>query len=75
VAWVTATASGSSNCVQAALIGEAVLVRDSKQPDGPVLTFTATEWDCFLDGVRGGEFDRSRLQERENSRTSAVSNS
>jgi hypothetical protein len=32
-------------------------VRDSKHPDGPVLTFTAAEWAAWLDGARKGEFD------------------
>jgi Domain of unknown function (DUF397) len=32
------------------------LVRDSKDPDGPVLTFTPSEWDTFLGGIKGGEF-------------------
>jgi len=32
-------------------------VRDSKNPTGPALTFTATEWAAFTAGVRAGEFD------------------
>lgn len=34
-----------------------VAVRDSKDPDGPILRFTRAEWDAFLAGVRAGEFD------------------
>jgi hypothetical protein len=34
-------------------------VRDSKNPDGPVLTFTTREWKAFREGVKGGEFDQS----------------
>ncbi len=37
-----------------------VWVRDSKDPSGPVLKFTADEWSAFTAGVRGGEFDRER---------------
>ena len=33
-------------------------VRDSKDQTGPVLLFTASEWDAFLAGVKVGEFDR-----------------
>jgi len=33
------------------------LVRDSKNPDGPVLTFTQTEWIAFKAGMVAGEFD------------------
>jgi hypothetical protein len=40
------------------MVGDRVAVRDSKQQGrGPVLEFTAVEWDAFLGGVRGGEFD------------------
>lgn len=28
------------------------LVRDSKDPDGPVLAFTPSEWDAFLTSVK-----------------------
>lgn len=41
----------------APLPGGGVAVRDSKDPDGPILRYTALEWDCFLDGARKGEFD------------------
>jgi hypothetical protein len=34
----------------------AVLLRDSKDPAGPVLRFTAAEWRVFLRGVLAGEF-------------------
>jgi len=32
-------------------------VRDSKNPAGPALTFTAAEWAAFTTGVRADEFD------------------
>jgi hypothetical protein len=32
-------------------------VRDSKDPDGPVLRFTRTEIGAWIAGVRDGEFD------------------
>ncbi|WP_316529317.1 DUF397 domain-containing protein [Kitasatospora brasiliensis] len=31
-------------------------VRDSKDPNGPALTFAAEAWDSFVAAVRGGEF-------------------
>lgn len=34
-----------------------LLVRDSKDPDGPVLNFTNKEWEAFRAGVLAGEFD------------------
>ncbi len=33
------------------------LMRDSKNPDGPVLKFTPAEWEAFVLGVKDGEFD------------------
>ncbi|MEV6149784.1 DUF397 domain-containing protein [Nonomuraea sp. NPDC052129] len=33
------------------------LMRDSKDPDGPVLSFTPDEWRAFTAGVKDGEFD------------------
>lgn len=34
-----------------------VPIRDSKDPDGPVLVFTQGEWAAFLLGIKDGEFD------------------
>ena len=34
-----------------------ITMRDSKDPDGPVLTFTPAEWEAFTLGVQDGEFD------------------
>ncbi|MGB6162438.1 MAG: DUF397 domain-containing protein [Pseudonocardiaceae bacterium] len=32
-------------------------MRDSKDPGGPALMVTATEWVAFPVGIRAGEFD------------------
>ena len=48
----------NSNCVEvASLPDRQVGVRDSKNPDGGVLRFTADEWRTFVGGVRTGKFD------------------
>lgn len=55
--------NGGNNCVEVREVRNAagtligVAVRDSKNPDGPVLHFTPAEWDVFTDGVKAGEFD------------------
>ncbi len=50
----------NGNCVEVAeLPGGSVGVRNSRDPEGPVLKFSQTEWDAFLGGARLGEFDRS----------------
>ncbi|WP_306360522.1 DUF397 domain-containing protein [Nocardia sp. CC227C] len=46
-------------CVEVAhLDGGMVGVRDSKNPNGPTLVFTSSEWTAFTAGVGNGEFHR-----------------
>ena len=57
--WRKSSYSGGNggNCVEvAALPSGAMAVRDSKDPGGPVLRFTAAEWSAFVAGARDGEF-------------------
>ncbi|MFC4071913.1 DUF397 domain-containing protein [Actinoplanes subglobosus] len=58
--WTKSTKSGPNcdNCVEVAFVGQAVAVRDSKNPNGPALLFTPGEWDAFVGGAVAGEFDR-----------------
>ena len=57
--WVKSSLSLSNgNCVEVASVAGGIGVRDSKDPAGPILTFTPGDWDAFLGGVRNGEFDR-----------------
>ena len=59
VAWVTAAASAASNCVEVAPgSDEQILVRNSRDPGGPVLAFTRAEFGAFVAGCKGGEFDQ-----------------
>jgi hypothetical protein len=37
-----------------------VLVRVAGDPSGRVLVYDRHEWECFLDGAKGGEFDDAR---------------
>lgn len=57
--WTKAQRSGGggSNCVLVRYNGNLVQVRDSKNPDGPVLEFTTPEWRAFIGGAQDGEFD------------------
>jgi hypothetical protein len=55
--WVKASRSTQgSDCVEMRRIGGAVEVRDSKDPHGPVLRFSGTQFAAWLDGVDGGEY-------------------
>jgi hypothetical protein len=57
LAWRKSTRSATTNCVEVAPLPDGgVAVRDSKDPGGPVLRYTADEWSAFLLGVAGGEF-------------------
>jgi Domain of unknown function (DUF397) len=44
--------SDQTACVEVAGLADRVAMRDSKDPAGPVLAFTRTEWRAFLGGVR-----------------------
>ena len=56
IAWRRSTASGEGNCVEIAFAEESVLVRNSRDPFGPVLSFSPEEWVAFLAGANKGEF-------------------
>ena len=56
--WIKSSFSYSnSNCVELASLPAGVMMRDSKNPDAPLLAFTAGEFAAFLAGVKAGEFD------------------
>ena len=56
--WRKSGASGSNgDCVEVAFTQTGVLVRHSRNPTGPVLTFTHSEWRAFLTGTHNGEFN------------------
>ncbi|WP_239396043.1 MULTISPECIES: DUF397 domain-containing protein [unclassified Frankia] len=42
-------------CVEAGAHDGGVVVRDSTNPDGPVLSFSRAAWAAFVDGVENGE--------------------
>jgi Domain of unknown function (DUF397) len=58
--WVKSSLSlANGNCVEVKnLLGGGIGVRNSRDSEGPVLSFTPDEWHAFLGGVRNGEFDR-----------------
>ncbi|MFI1161686.1 DUF397 domain-containing protein [Streptomyces sioyaensis] len=50
LAWIKSSYSTDEgpDCVEVATASDSVLIRDSKIPDGPRLTFTPTTWADFL---------------------------
>jgi uncharacterized protein DUF397 len=58
LAWRKAQRSvGNGACVELAPFEGMVAMRDSKDPEGPVLIYTPDEWHAFLHGAKAGEFD------------------
>lgn len=46
------SSGNGGNCVEVAGLGDFFAVRDSKDPDGPALSFGAEDWAAFLTGIR-----------------------
>jgi Domain of unknown function (DUF397) len=57
IIWRKSEVSADENCVEVAFSGDLVLLRDSKDPSGAVLSFNQAEWTAFLAGARDGTFD------------------
>ena len=56
-AWRKSTRSAyNGNCVELAGLTRAVGVRDSKNPEQPVLLVAPTAWNAFGSGLRAGRF-------------------
>jgi uncharacterized protein DUF397 len=56
--WRTTDQGGDGNSVEVAVLPDGGwAVRDSREPDGPILFFTPAEVDAFVAGVKDGEFD------------------
>ncbi|MFI6760550.1 DUF397 domain-containing protein [Micromonospora sp. NPDC050417] len=52
VVWRKSSRSGSdTNCVEIAELPQTIAVRDSKDPDGPVLTFVRSAWTSFVTDI------------------------
>ncbi|MFI1964040.1 DUF397 domain-containing protein [Streptomyces pathocidini] len=53
------TAEGD-NCVEVASLAQAVAVRDSKDPEGPFLTFSSDAFASFVSAAVSGGFGEAR---------------
>lgn len=61
ITWRKSSGSGGGNCVEVAFADESVLVRNSRDPAGSVLSFSRQEWMAFLEGASNGEFTPSAV--------------
>jgi hypothetical protein len=61
--WIKSSLSfANGDCIEVASLPDGRIgVRDSKDPEGPILRFTSSEWRAFVGGVRDGEFDHLPL--------------
>ncbi|WP_067902323.1 DUF397 domain-containing protein [Nocardia vaccinii] len=59
--WLKSSRSqAGKECVEVAFLDrDGVGVRDSKNPTGPALIFTPSEWDAFTASLESGEFDQA----------------
>lgn len=48
---------GQADCVEVAATSDVVLVRDSKDPAGPVLNVNTHEWQSFTESIQAAQFD------------------
>ena len=49
--------STNGNCVEVRRIADTVEVRDTKDRQGPTLSFPAAAWRSFVAAVHSGDFD------------------
>ncbi|GAA0840946.1 DUF397 domain-containing protein [Streptosporangium amethystogenes subsp. fukuiense] len=59
LAWRKSSKSAQQdNCVEvAALPGGGRAIRDSKDPNGPILRFASSDWQSFVRSTKSGGFD------------------
>ncbi|MFT2017018.1 DUF397 domain-containing protein [Streptomyces sp. 796.1] len=58
--WFKSSYSGNNggDCIEVGVgVPNTVPVRDSKDPNGPALTFEPAAWTSFVTGVKAGDFD------------------
>jgi predicted secreted Zn-dependent protease len=57
--WRTALSCDGGACVEVAAAADrdVILMRNSRQPSGPLLEYTPEEWHEFVSGVKKGDFD------------------
>lgn len=54
----TQAAEPEGGHLEIAFVADHIAMRNSTQPDGPILIFTPAEWEAFVLGARDGEFDK-----------------
>jgi Domain of unknown function (DUF397) len=58
IKWRKSTASGGGNCLEVAVVDGSVLIRDSTNPGGVMLSLSPAAWAAFLARARGDDSGR-----------------
>ncbi len=56
--WHISSRSGGNGCVEARQDGSVVQVKDSKDPQSPILEFAPETWAALIDAIRTGRISR-----------------
>ena len=54
--WRRGRGCANGACVEVAKVDDRYLIRDSKAPNAPVLSFSEPEWEAFIRAVKENEF-------------------
>jgi hypothetical protein len=55
--WRSAPGESNGSRVEVAFVDDLIGLRNGADPDSPVLVFTQSEWEAFVEGAKDGEFD------------------
>jgi hypothetical protein len=55
--WRKSTRCDANSCVEVAMLPNVVAIRNSTDPDGPVLSFSPDVWRGFVRSIRAGDLD------------------
>jgi hypothetical protein len=55
--WRKSRFSGNQDCLEWRIVASGVQVRNSKERDGSIVSFTRSEWAAFLAAVKAGDAD------------------
>jgi hypothetical protein len=57
----TRRSANNGACVELAPVSGQILIRDSKDPNGPVIKYSGGSWRLFITAAKTGHFDADRL--------------
>ena len=58
--WTTSSYCNGGDCVQVAQTESSVFLGDSKNPNGPALSYTRSGWERVINNIKSGKFDQVR---------------